>query len=293
MTREAAEPARLLFLFGAAALGAVGVGALVCAVSGVPTGLWARNLAAWLVGALLAVGVSAVVGPRTAQHLPWGAAIALAATFLAPGQDGVHRWISAGPATINVAMFVLPAAVVALAAAPTPTRWTWLSGLLCLALLVLQPDASQATAFGLALAFVANARASGRAARATLVAASLALAAVAWLRPDPLLPVPEVEEIVELAARRSVFLAALAMGLLAVAAAAPALALRRAPPQVRLAGGALSVCLALWAVTPFLGAYPVPLVGVGLSPILGAWIGVGLLAGLMRQPAWRISPAGP
>ena len=49
-----------------------------------------------------------------------------------------------------------------------------------------------------------------------------------------------------------------------------------------LAGGALSLCLAAWAVTPLFGAFPVPLVGVGMSPILGAWLGVGLLAATAR-----------
>lgn len=28
------------------------------------------------------------------------------------------------------------------------------------------------------------------------------------------------------------------------------------------------------------GAFPTPLVGIGVSPILGAWLGVGLLAGV-------------
>ena len=31
---------------------------------------------------------------------------------------------------------------------------------------------------------------------------------------------------------------------------------------------------------PFLGAFPAPLLGLGMSPIIGAWLGVGLLAGL-------------
>jgi hypothetical protein len=42
----------------------------------------------------------------------------------------------------------------------------------------------------------------------------------------------------------------------------------------------------LTANMPFVGAYSVPVVGVGLSLILGAWIGVGLLAGAMRRPAY-------
>jgi hypothetical protein len=33
----------------------------------------------------------------------------------------------------------------------------------------------------------------------------------------------------------------------------------------------------------FVGAFPVPFVGIGVAPILGAWLGAGLLAGLMRR----------
>ena len=35
-------------------------------------------------------------------------------------------------------------------------------------------------------------------------------------------------------------------------------------------------------MAPAVGAFPVPLVGMGPSPILGAWLGVGLLAAAAR-----------
>ncbi len=73
-------------------------------------------------------------------------------------------------------------------------------------------------------------------------------------------------------------------------AAAPLFATRSAPPSPRLAGWALSLCFLLWMTTPLLGAFPVPLVGIGMSPILGTWLGVGLLAALLRRPA---PPAEP
>ena len=68
---------------------------------------------------------------------------------------------------------------------------------------------------------------------------------------------------------------------LAAFTAVPA-AQTRSEGRLRLAGAALSLCLAAWAVTPLFGAFPVPLVGVGMSPILGAWLGVGLLAAMTR-----------
>ena len=37
------------------------------------------------------------------------------------------------------------------------------------------------------------------------------------------------------------------------------------------------------AAGPALGHFPTPLVGLGLSPILGAWLGVGLLCAVMAE----------
>src|SRR4051812_37400414 len=83
-----------------------------------------------------------------------------------------------------------------------------------------------------------------------------------WTRPDPLAPVPEVEEVLKLAAQVSPGLAALAILSLGLAAAAPVLASgRRRPAAVRLAGWALAALLFFWNVAPALGAFPQPLVG--------------------------------
>lgn len=270
---------RLLLGFGAASLGAVALGALVCALSGVPAGVWVRNLVAWGLGALLALSLSRLDVRRWLKWLPWVAGLALTATFLARGQEGVHRWIALGPLNINVAMLVLPAAVVAVAGAERRTVSAWAAAFLCLALLIAQPDASQATALGASLAVVALAAGPPGRRRWALAVAALAGAAAAWLRPDPLAPVPEVEDILELAAAQSVILSGLALLLLAVA---PAALTPLRLPAARRAGLALGACLALWTAATFFGAYPVPLVGVGLSPVLGAWLGVGVLAALSR-----------
>ena len=50
-----------------------------------------------------------------------------------------------------------------------------------------------------------------------------------------------------------------------------------------MAGRALAVLLLGAAVGPALGHFPTPLVGLGLSPILGAWLGVGLLCAVMAE----------
>lgn len=276
-------PARLLVVFGLVSLVTVGLGAWVCAASGVPAGSWVRNLVAWGVGAVLAAGLAFAGGRPISLAIALAAApIGLAATFLNPDQQDVHRWIDAGPLHVNVAMLLLPAAVVALAGLGRELRWPWAAALAAMALLVLQPDASQATTLAAAASLIALGSAGRPILRFGVIAVAAALTAVAWLRPDPLQPVAEVEQILGLAFEISPLLAGIAGLLLVAVANAPTFLARPASRDIRLAGAALGLCFLLWAGMPFLGAYPVPFVGIGMSPIVGAWLGVGLLAGLAR-----------
>lgn len=268
--------------FGGVSLIAVATGAAVCAASGVPAALWGRNLAAWIVGAAAATGIAWAWRPAMAPVTLWLAPIGLAATFLAPGMEGVHRWTDLGPLYMNMAMLLLPAAVAALPATDRPRPLSWVAMVLSLALLAAQPDASQATTLAAVVALVAVATVRGTGLRLGLIAAALVVAGVAWRRPDPLLPVPEVEGIVGLAFAVSPAAGALAVLSLAAVAVAPVLWTRTGAPGLKLAGAAVGLCLLGWAATPMFGAFPVPLVGVGLSPILGAWLGAGVLAGRMR-----------
>jgi hypothetical protein len=49
-------------------------------------------------------------------------------------------------------------------------------------------------------------------------------------------------------------------------------------PRTRVAALALAVYCLASALAPAFGAFPVPLVGMGMSPVLGFWLGAGALA---------------
>jgi len=268
---------RFLAGFALLSLAAVAAGCTVAAAHGVPAGSWARNLAAWGVGGVAAWAIARA--PRLSGIL-WIAPAALAATLLNPGQEGVHRWIDLGPLHVNAAAALLPAAVVALATL-ADRRWSWMVAAGMLALTVLQPDASQAAALGAGMVVVLASLRAPALVRAGGAAAIVLAVAAACTRPDPLAPVPEVEGAVALAWRLSPVAAAVAVALLAATALFPLRLAGRSPPFTPAL--ALAACCAVQALAPAFGAFPVPLVGVGMSPVLGFWLGAGALAAARRS----------
>lgn len=277
--------ARLRFfaLFALLSLAAVLTGCAIASASGVSVGSWSRNLIAWVAGALAAALFAIQRSRGFLRALVVAAPAGLAATLLNPGQEGVHRWVDVGPVHATLAAILLPPAVVALAALWDRERWTWIAAALAGVLLVLQPDASQATAFGGGLLVILLRLPAPRAARAAGTLAVLALVAAAWLRPDPLEPVAEVEGIVGLAARWSLPVALLAVALLAGVVLSPLRMGRGDGGPPRTAAMALAACFALTALAPLAGAFPVPLLGVGMSPVIGFWLGCGALLAVSRH----------
>jgi hypothetical protein len=275
---------RFLAGFGLLSLLTVAAGCAVASAHGVPAGSWARNLVGWAAGAALAWGIA-----RKPAVLAWMLAatpVALAATRLDAGLEGVHRWIQLGPLRLNAAAIFVPAAIVALAVL-RERRWSWAAAAVSLGLLVVQPDASQAAALGMGMIVVlASLRANAAIRAGGAIAILLAIAAAA-MRPDPLAPVPEVEGIVGLAWAWSPLAAVVAVGLLAATVLAPRWLASRAEGTEKTAAIALFAVLALTALAPAFAAFPVPLAGMGMSPVLGFWLGAGALAAAARSDAER------
>jgi len=260
-------------LFGGSSLVAVATGCWIASQHGVSQHIWLMNLAAWVVGAALAAAVSRMPVKRW-----WWLALALAglaSTFLSAGMSGVHRWIGLGPIRLNAAELLLPPALVA--------GWDIVLALAILILLVLQPDASQAIAFAGGSIVATLASNASRVRRVWTIALFAGGAAVSLLRADPLAPVPEVEGIIGLASPGFAALAILALA----GTAFTALVVAHSS-----AAYALTAYLVLIALAPMFGAFPVPLVGMGVSPILGAWLGFGALMRSIRLRVPR-SPLHP
>ena len=269
-----------------APLPALGIGVLVMQRSGVNPTTWGQQLAAGLVLMTLCAVMRVALRP-TWRSRSWAWAIVggaalllLSATLVYPGVEGVRRWVSLGPLQLHAAFVALPALLIVLCAIvrrESVGRATWLFP--CIAgiaagVLVLQPDASQASAFAVAVAVVLLQR--GRVYMSDWAAGGIVVgcALLAWSRPDPLEAVPHVDGIVGLAASLGAgwtIASALALGLLPLPFLSEASRRREQRPE----GFSLAAYFGIVCVAPFVGPFPVPILGYGLSPVLGYFAAFG------------------
>jgi hypothetical protein len=272
------DSTRSMVMFGVASLAAVGAGCVTMAASGVAPSSWLRTVAAWMTGAILAALLARSAGRRAVIAVVIAGIAALVASLFAADVDGVHRWVDAGPLHINVAALFLPAVIMGLAVIEVSSRSGVVASLAVAIVLLMQPDASQLTAFAVAiLILLVRSQATPRV-RAIGIAVALLFVAAGWMRPDPLQPVAEVEGVFAMCLAVSPTLAVVAGLALAATALTPLAAFRRTGGGVGSAALALAAYFVLVSIAPFVAPFPVPLVGQGMSVPIGWWLGVALLA---------------
>ena len=241
----------------------------------------ALGLALTLAVAGSAVGRRAVAGrqaerrvaPATLVILVVGVTLCGLAAPLLSDATRPERWVSVWSLRLYVAPILLPSFIAASAALVArqgpPERLVLAAFVGAVALLAVQPDASQALAL-LAAGAVVGAR--HRTTSASAVAAlGLAALLTAWTftQPDPLAPVSYVEGVFALAFDRSV-LAGVAVVACAVAFV---VGLYRSGGRGYLGLPAVAAYYTVLFGCSVAGLTPAPLVGFGASP----WLGFGLL----------------
>lgn len=197
------------------------------------------------------------------------------------------RWIAVGPVSVYAAPAVVPLVLVCAArdvAGGGRAAIAALTSLVVLAVvLAAQPDLSQAVAVAAASVVLAiRARLRWPSVCALLVALTGAVMA-AYSQPDPLRPVPWVEQVVAVSWQSS---PAAGLGV-ALAGLWFVWALAREAPRVP-GIGAVAVYVAVLFGLAMADLTPAPLIGFGAGP----WLGFGLLVGAAtRLDVWH-HPAG-
>lgn len=258
--------------------------------------------------AILAGWVGAWVArlPRD-KVLAWAPALAVGgllcgfSTLVFPGLSDVHRWMVLGPLRVHASSLLAPLVLLGVAVLFEVGRPLAAAGVVLLmqALHLVQPDAAQATAFGAASLVLITLQPGGPLLRWGLGSVVLMCAALAWGRPDPLPPVPHVEGIVQLAAEAGMLWGLAALASLAVIPLGLALVgvsrRRHASPLARRVTACLAMYLGLQVLAPAFGHFPVPVLGFGISPLIGTWLSLGIVGvlGPLPEMAEMVSKESP
>ena len=235
-----------------------------------------------LLGAVLFVALSRVHAPRRVS-VAFGLAVLLAFIALplvvGPELAGARRWLLLGPISIQPSMILLPL-VIWLVAGPRPGVDKSLLILAAGGVLALQFDAAALT--GLTLAWLAGHARSARRGEAHVWGVAFGLAALtvwAWMRPDGLPSVAWVEQVLPNAWGLGLWTGVMA-SLAAILVLTPLIVLARGS-QAALSLAAFYVGLVGAALV---GNYPLPVVGLGASLVLGWLIALGLAHAPIRSP---------
>ncbi|MDZ7587958.1 MAG: hypothetical protein U5J78_01900 [Parasphingorhabdus sp.] len=195
---------------------------------------------------------------------------AMLLTLLGIGQEGVRRWLSLGPFNLHAAMLLLPAFFAIILR--IDRRLAFLAVASVAAIVAGQPDRASA----LALLFGTSVLAYTRREPLDLgmVAVSGFAVAVTLIRNDPLEPVRFVEGVIfDSWHTHPLYAILLAIALLW---AVSAIAIHNQTSS-RAAAIAVMACFAGFIIASFVGAYPVPLIGYGVSSIIGYGLAFGIL----------------
>lgn len=265
-------------LSACAPLPALIIGIVTMRHLGVSSAAWSMNIAAAAFGLLIwAVGLRLPPPTRaTRAFLAAAGMVTILLPFASEGIAGVHRWVSVAGVRLHASAIVAPLIIFCVAAAaPRGIGGALALGATCTAILALQPDAAQATSLAAACAVVLVLTRTGQTRNVLLsVVVLIAVAAVSFIRPDPLPPVAHVEGIFVAAASRGPGWAAMATAALLLLPVPFFAAWRRHRSPAALA---LGVYVAMTLLAPAWGTFPVPVMGYGASPILGYFIALAAL----------------
>lgn len=280
-----------------AAISPIAGSLVVLALAAVGVGVWSTHLLAISFGcALVFVGSHfSYLGNRkiTAFAIIILTLLGLATTLLGGDSSGPERWIAVGPVNLYFAPLFLPSFIAAFSVfvgKDSKHHLITLAAVLVAALLLaLQPDASQVLGLTVASAVVVVQRRLG-VFRLGLVVFLLAGVTIwAFSLPDPLQPLPHVEEVFALALGHSLIAG------VAIIASAVALIVGLWIQSFRgpfWLSAVASYYMVLF-VCSTIGITPAPLLGYGAGPILGFSLMVGLLGWLEELDDQRVKVFDP
>jgi len=253
----------------------------------VPVAIWGQNIGCLVLMSFISLLIIRhkfyITENRYNQLLLPAAICALILTFANQGMEGVHRWISIGAVKLNVAMIVLPMILLELYQVLKIRGLTYagVSAFIILLVLFFQPDASQLTGFAIPVMIMLSLKTRSKKIRFLITGVSVLFIVLSWIRLDHLPPVNYVERILMMVADMGGIW--LVLGIISLAILpAPFILL---PPKNAVSVSRYIGCYYIVILLSTLfGNFPVPLMGYGISPIVGYYLSLTWYLNLINTP---------
>lgn len=198
--------------------------------------------------------------------------VVLLLTFIDSGTEGVYRWSAIGPVRLYISVIILPVFFINIWSLLEKEKWILLtSAIICVSiLLTLQPDASIMTAFSVTCASLFWDKMK-KIYWLLLTMFLTSLSVYTWIFLDKLKPVEYVEGIFQLVLDKGIIWSILGVISLVIMI----IPFLMFSPD---ANKRLSVCFGMYfitiLITTIFGNFPIPLMGYGISPIIGYYISI-------------------
>jgi len=255
------------------------IGTLAMISYGVASMIWIQNIITWIF--ITIIGCTFLI--KNKKNYVGGdnfifstiLVILLVLPFLFGGLDNVHRWAFLGTLSLNIAIIFLPLLIIQLWLLLSKQHIIFAIGLTYSALIILlfQPDASQVTAFACATGIILWKKITNNMLKILHLAFTVIVVIISWVFLDDLAPVPFVEQIIFLVAD---------MGSVWLILGIISLTLLLLPFIFFSEKITLSLSLGFYffmmIATTFIGNFPMPIMGYGVSPIIGYSIAITLLS---------------
>ncbi|MGG7076632.1 cell division protein [Clostridium sardiniense] len=199
--------------------------------------------------------------------------ILLGLTFIDKGIYGIHRWVAIGPIKFYVTSIILPITIIELWNLLQRKKWmsTVVITLLILVILSIQPDASQLTAFSITIIIIFWNKLNRKIVKVIVSGILLILNSLSWIYLDALNPVPYVEQIVSLVGNMGSIWFVLGIISLIIL---PLPFILFPAKRYKLLSRGIGIYFILILISTIFGNFPVPLMGYGVSPMIGYFIAI-------------------
>lgn len=255
----------------------ISIGVVAMYYNNVSTFIWAQNIAYLLIVGMISYFIILskfnIVGSKFYYSSMLISLLFIVLTFISSGMEGVYRWVSIGVIKFNVSMIVLPIIIIS-SWKLLQVKSSWVTIITTIAvsvLLAIQPDASQLTGFSISMIVMLVSKTDKKSLRLFIVWILLTLIIYSWVYLDSLSAVVYVEGILGLL--KNVGLTWLILGCISLIIL-PVPFILFPPKNFKLP----SICLGLYfiiiLISTLFGNFPIPLMGYGVSPIIGYFISI-------------------